>query len=300
MDSSNKPVKASIRPNSALIDNAPILKSILRNKGAACVIKPYVSADELLSSVGQDEGVEEDLLRSGIASKLKNVDGPILSRDGQVLKPHRVVKFADQDDVMLTDQNKESGNVMGKNGTTKDAMGDSNQVSSGKRISFATNVTNSMASSQPNVVGASMGDNDKSSSVAGSQQAPTLSYASMFQTKNTFKSVNIFELRNEERVEGAHVKIPLKEINDVSARFAHTLYGYFIGKRLTFPIVENYVKNTWAKFGLERVMLNNGFFLFQFATKEGMDNVLETGPWLIRSIPIFLNIWTPNTTLAKE
>ena len=127
-----------------------------------------------------------------------------------------------------------------------------------------------------------------------------LSYASMFKTNNAFKSVNICELRNEERVEGAHVTIPLKEIEDVSARFANTLYGYFIGKRLAFPIVENYVKNTWAKFGLERVMLNNGFFLFQFSTKEGMDKVLEAGPWLIRSMPIFLSVWSPNTTLAKE
>ncbi|PWA58171.1 zinc knuckle CX2CX4HX4C [Artemisia annua] len=143
-------------------------------------------------------------------------------------------------------------------------------------------------------------DDGKNSSEDSSQNKPKLSYASMFKTKNAFKSVNICELRNEERVEGAHVTIPLKEIEDVSARFANTLYGYFIGKRLAFPIVENYVKNTWAKFGLERVMLNNGFFLFQFSTKDGMDKVLESGPWLIRSMPIFLNIWTPNTTLAKE
>ena len=143
-------------------------------------------------------------------------------------------------------------------------------------------------------------DEGKTSSGVGSQSAPKLSYASMFKTKNTFKSVNICELRNDERVEGAHVTIPLKEIKDVSARFANTLYGYFIGKQLAFPIMENYVKNTWAKYGLERVMLNNGFFLFQFSTKDGMDQVLEAGPWLIRSIPIFLNIWTPNTTLVKE
>ena len=47
-------------------------------------------------------------------------------------------------------------------------------------------------------------------------------------------------------------------------------------------------------------MLNNGFFFFQFETKEGMERVLEEGPWLIRLVPIFLNIWTPNTTLTKD
>ncbi|GKD45942.1 zinc knuckle CX2CX4HX4C containing protein, partial [Tanacetum coccineum] len=77
--------------------------------------------------------------------------------------------------------------------------------------------------------------------------------------------------------------------------FKNTLYGYFIGKRLAFPLVENYVKNAWAKFGLERVMLTNGFFFFQFASREGMERVLKNGPWLIRLVPIILNIWTSNT-----
>ncbi|PWA95915.1 histone-fold protein [Artemisia annua] len=139
--------------------------------------------------------------------------------------------------------------------------------------------------------GASSSSNEEKDHIRNPPQETTSNYRS---------SVNICELRNEERVEGAHVTIPLKEIVDVSARFANTLYGYFIGKRLAFPIVENYVKNTWEKFGLERVMLNNGFFLFQFSTKDGMDKVLESGQWLIRSMPIFLNIWTPNNTLAKE
>ncbi|GJX07984.1 reverse transcriptase domain, reverse transcriptase zinc-binding domain protein [Tanacetum coccineum] len=31
-----------------------------------------------------------------------------------------------------------------------------------------------------------------------------------------------------------------------------------------------------------------------------MESVLENGPWLIRLVPLFLNIWTPNTILKKE
>ena len=31
-----------------------------------------------------------------------------------------------------------------------------------------------------------------------------------------------------------------------------------------------------------------------------MNQVLENGPWLIRLVPIMLNIWTPNTRLTKE
>ena len=126
------------------------------------------------------------------------------------------------------------------------------------------------------------------------------SFADMLKDKTLKKTVKISEMRNENCVAGANVTIPLEAVNEVRSRFANTLYGYFIGKRLAFPVVENYVRNTWAKFGLQRVMLNNGFFFFQFETKEGMERVLEEGPWLIRLVPIFLNIWTPNTTLTKD
>ncbi|GKD16812.1 hypothetical protein Tco_1205970, partial [Tanacetum coccineum] len=82
--------------------------------------------------------------------------------------------------------------------------------------------------------------------------------------------------QEDEIVQGANVAIPLVLVEEVSSRFANTLYGYFIGKRLAFPIVEIYVKYAWAKYGIERVMLNHGFF-FQFSTKEGMDKVSNDG-----------------------
>ncbi|GJT40405.1 zinc knuckle CX2CX4HX4C containing protein [Tanacetum coccineum] len=114
------------------------------------------------------------------------------------------------------------------------------------------------------------------------------------------RSVRISEMHNQEAVEGARITLPMAAVEEVSARFKNTLYGFFIGDRLAFPLVENYVKNTWAKFGLKRVMLDDEFFLFQFETKDGMEKVMEGGPWLIRRIPLFLNVWTPNTTLMKE
>ncbi|GKB59462.1 RNA-directed DNA polymerase, eukaryota, reverse transcriptase zinc-binding domain protein [Tanacetum coccineum] len=90
-------------------------------------------------------------------------------------------------------------------------------------------------------------------------------------------------------VERCAVAIPFEAVEEVKSRFSNTLYGFFIGKRLAFPLVENYVKNTWAKYGLRRTQLHDDFFLFQFETKEGMDRVLEDGPWLIRTVPLILN-----------
>ncbi|GJY10411.1 zinc knuckle CX2CX4HX4C containing protein, partial [Tanacetum coccineum] len=107
------------------------------------------------------------------------------------------------------------------------------------------------------------------------------SFAKIVQDKLVKKVVKITEMRNSEVVDGASVAIPLEVVEEVSSRFANTLYGYFIGKRLAFLLVENYVKNTWAKYGLKRIQLHEEFFLFQFDSKEDMESVMEHGPWLI-------------------
>ncbi|GJX70285.1 zinc knuckle CX2CX4HX4C containing protein [Tanacetum coccineum] len=114
------------------------------------------------------------------------------------------------------------------------------------------------------------------------------------------KTIKIAELRNDENIGGADVAILLDAVDEVSNHFDNILYGYIIGKRPAFPIVENYVRNTWAKYGLERVMLHNGFFFFPIFNKGGQEQVLENGPWLIRLIPIILNKWMPNARLKKD
>ncbi|GJY26532.1 hypothetical protein Tco_0401258 [Tanacetum coccineum] len=126
------------------------------------------------------------------------------------------------------------------------------------------------------------------------------SFASVIHEKPQKTIVKIKELRNETSVHGAAVTLPMEAVESVNARFVNTLYGYFIGDRLAFPLVENYVKNTWAKYGLKRIQLHEEFFLFQFNTREGMESVLENGPWLIRRVPLLLNEWTTNTILKKD
>ncbi|XP_022003057.1 uncharacterized protein LOC110900477 [Helianthus annuus] len=44
----------------------------------------------------------------------------------------------------------------------------------------------------------------------------------------------------------------------------------------------------------------HGFFFFKFKTKEGMDQMLEDGPWMIRNVPIILKQWSASTKLEKE
>nr|GEV28168.1 zinc knuckle CX2CX4HX4C [Tanacetum cinerariifolium] len=107
------------------------------------------------------------------------------------------------------------------------------------------------------------------------------SFASLLKKPMTSKAVRLSMMKNTESVTGANVAIPLPDVEEVSKRFENTLYGYFIGKRLAFPFVGNFVKNAWEKFGLERAMLSNGFFFFQFSSQDGMERVLKNRPWAL-------------------
>ncbi|GJY90640.1 zinc knuckle CX2CX4HX4C containing protein [Tanacetum coccineum] len=101
--------------------------------------------------------------------------------------------------------------------------------------------------------------------------------------------------------DGVNISIPRKVVEKVSTRFEHTLYGYFIGKRMAFSVVEYYARNNWAKHGLKRIMMNSkGFFFFKFDSRAGLEAVLEGGPWLIRKSPIILKKWSMDTRLLKE
>ncbi|GKE03919.1 ATPase, F1/V1/A1 complex, alpha/beta subunit [Tanacetum coccineum] len=114
------------------------------------------------------------------------------------------------------------------------------------------------------------------------------------------KIVKVSSLTIEEKVLGADVAIPIAAVDEICDQFANTLYGYFIGSWLAFPIVENYVRNAWAKYGFERVIVRNGFYLFKFTSQEGMVRVLNGGPWFIRSMHIMLNTWSANTKMKRE
>ncbi|GJS63678.1 zinc knuckle CX2CX4HX4C containing protein [Tanacetum coccineum] len=100
---------------------------------------------------------------------------------------------------------------------------------------------------------------------------------------------------------GATFSIPRKVVETVSTRFANTSYGYFIGKRIAFSIMEYYVRNNWGKYGLTRIMMNSkGFFFFQLKNTKGLEDVLENGPWMICNSPIILKKQTMNTRLCKD
>ncbi|GKE94263.1 hypothetical protein Tco_1579118 [Tanacetum coccineum] len=52
---------------------------------------------------------------------------------------------------------------------------------------------------------------------------------------------NFCSISSENLYDGVNFSIPRKVVEKVNTRFDNTLYGYFIGKRVAFPVVEYYV-----------------------------------------------------------
>nr|GEZ78766.1 hypothetical protein [Tanacetum cinerariifolium] len=96
--------------------------------------------------------------------------------------------------------------------------------------------------------------------------------------------------------------VSVESIRAISERFANTAYGFFVGKRVAYPVVADYVINTWGKYELVKSKLNSStkIFSFQFSSIDDLDAMLENGPRFIRNNPLIPRKWNPVLNLLKK
>nr|GEU85317.1 hypothetical protein [Tanacetum cinerariifolium] len=212
-------------------------------------------------------------LLSDLARKVRNIEGKMLGKDGKPLHP---IRFVVHPMVVETMNSTRAVQIGGCNdvdvvNTSEPAVLKSTFDLVNYNIGFADpnmeNVFNDLLGS--------------SSNTNAGHNAGSLGNTSQHVRKST-------------------VAIPMDAIDEINSRFVNTLYGFLVGKRLAFPMVENFVKHAWAKFGLKRAMLHHGSFLFEFESQTSMEKVLESGPWRIQLVPLILKEWKPNTLIKKE
>ncbi|GJW47069.1 hypothetical protein Tco_0078715 [Tanacetum coccineum] len=77
---------------------------------------------------------------------------------------------------------------------------------------------------------------------------------------------------------------------------------FFLGKRVAYPVVANYVRNTWSKYGLVRSKFSSStrLFSFQFSSIDGLNAMLENGLWFIHNNLLILKKWHLDVNLLKE
>ncbi|GKA23023.1 late embryogenesis abundant protein, LEA-14 [Tanacetum coccineum] len=119
--------------------------------------------------------------------------------------------------------------------------------------------------------------------------APGKSSYANFTGKPSGKKLDIYTLFTPGG-NGIDVVVPVECIRAISERFANTTYGFFLGRRVAYLFVANYVRNTWGKYRLVRSMFSSStrLFSFQFSSMDGLDAMLENGLWFIQNNPLIL------------
>ncbi|KAK4384261.1 hypothetical protein Sango_3078400 [Sesamum angolense] len=94
------------------------------------------------------------------------------------------------------------------------------------------------------------------------------------------------------------VRLSIDIIRHGSSSWKTTAVGYFLGKRLYFDHLNDYVCSIWP--GIREVTATvTGFYFFQFKMEAAMEEVIEGGPWLFQGQPIVIQKWEPGVALRK-
>ncbi|KAF7113421.1 hypothetical protein RHSIM_RhsimUnG0127600 [Rhododendron simsii] len=94
---------------------------------------------------------------------------------------------------------------------------------------------------------------------------------------------------------------PQDVIDQGSDRWNDCVVGYFLDKRVPFPLVKNIVMRIWEKFGIYDVLANDqGFFFFQFSKPDAYHSLMGSGLCHIAGKLMILKPWKPQMELTKE
>ncbi|GKA13641.1 RNA-directed DNA polymerase, eukaryota, reverse transcriptase zinc-binding domain protein, partial [Tanacetum coccineum] len=76
-------------------------------------------------------------------------------------------------------------------------------------------------------------------------------------------------------------------INDGSRRWQLTLCGFFVGFKMRINELRYNVRRMWSRYGLKEVIENDCCMVFfKFHHEEGMNYVVDNGPWMILQPPL--------------
>ncbi|GJX37958.1 hypothetical protein Tco_0251261 [Tanacetum coccineum] len=198
-------------------------------------------------------------------SQIRNIDGKIVGKDGKPMMPMR----------------HETSN----GGTVHEET-----VTVTKSLKDDTDRTFFEAWEDPNVgamkttYGNDAHESNENPNLASKRQG---SFAHVLNNNPSSKS-KFRSLLNSEKVENADVVLPLATFTAAQQRYANSLVGYFVGKNVAFPLVQNYVSNTWSKFGFQKVIKDeDGFFFFKFTSLSGLEQVTKVLVWVkMHKVPV--------------
>ncbi|GJW59910.1 gag-pol polyprotein [Tanacetum coccineum] len=89
-------------------------------------------------------------------------------------------------------------------------------------------------------------------------------------------------------------------IEEGSKRWDMTLVGYFVSLKMSNYEISGHLRRMWRSHQLAEIITNDsGFYFLKFISDEGLNFVLENGPWLVDGKPFFVQKWEAGLCMDK-
>nr|GEV55930.1 zinc knuckle CX2CX4HX4C [Tanacetum cinerariifolium] len=89
-------------------------------------------------------------------------------------------------------------------------------------------------------------------------------------------------------------------VNEGSRKRDLSAFGYFVSYRMSIQELRYHLYRMRGKFRLKHILNNgNGVFVFKFDNLQGLNSVIESGPWIVNNKPMVVQKWDPNVNLDR-
>ncbi|XP_071709287.1 uncharacterized protein [Rutidosis leptorrhynchoides] len=89
-------------------------------------------------------------------------------------------------------------------------------------------------------------------------------------------------------------------VDEGASRWSKTAYGYIIGGNMPYGQLQFNLRKMWNKYGIKEITMDqNHICYFTFRNMEGMNEVIEQGPWIVNGKPLYVGKWSPDLNIKK-
>ena len=89
-------------------------------------------------------------------------------------------------------------------------------------------------------------------------------------------------------------------VQEGSKKWDLTLVGYFVGLKMNYNEISGHLRRMWRSYQLAEIISNEcGLLFIKFRSVEGMNFVLENGPWLVDGKPFFVQKWEAGLCMER-
>ncbi|GJZ76219.1 zinc knuckle CX2CX4HX4C containing protein, partial [Tanacetum coccineum] len=135
-----------------------------------------------------------------------------------------------------------------------------------------------------NGAGSNAMDMDMLKSTSGTKP---MSFISTMQGMNASGNNKLSKIPVRVNKEGNNVVDMDPLLEEGGKKWDLTLVGYFVGLKMSYAEISGHLRRMWRTRDLAEIINNEcGLYFMKFRSVEGMNYVLENGPWLIMNVPL--------------